>query len=876
VPADLPSGTVTLLFTDIEGSTRMLQELGREAYVRALTEHRRLLREAFTSHGGVEVEMQGDSFFFAFPSAREAVAAAVTGQQALAEHAWESQPITVRIGLHTGEPMQADGLYAGLDVHHAARVMSAGHGGQVLLSARTADLVDGELDIELLDLGEHRLKDLTAPQHLYQAGDGDFPPLKTLTPRSNLPVAATPLIGRDAELEEVTSLLLGAGRLVTVVGPGGAGKTRLALEAADSLIDHFADGTFWVALTGLRDPQLVIRSAAQAVDADDLGAYLAGRQVLLVLDNFEHVLAAAEPLAQLLAVAPGLTTLVTSRAPLRVNGEVVVQLEGLSDPDAVALFIERARAAGKELEPDATLAAICRRLDNLPLAIELGAARTSLFAPDALLQRLAQTLPLLTSGRRDAPEHQRTLRATIAWSYDLLDPASQALLARLSVFAGSFSVEAAERVCDADIDTLAALVELSLLKPAPDDRFVLLETVREFAAERLTDPADLLAQRHREWFAEEAERGERELAGSRQRVWLRRLEADYDDVRKILADRPGDEVALRVAAAMGVFWRMTTYVDEGRRWLEQVLAYECGPIRTRARALGAAAELAILQDDYGSARSLLADAESMFQEAADDPGLAEVLARRAWLYRLTDDLPRARATIDEALVLLNGHDEKPLRARVLRMASVFSSETGELERSRRFAEEALTLRRELGDELGIGVLVSDLALTALYSGDVVAARAHGEESLRRLGEASPGVAAATQHTLAVAALALDDVKAAQDWLRTSLETYCTLRDELGLAACLELAAALVSYLGRPHESAALAAAVTCTFASGELSDNEIRRIRPLYEKHLARARTELREDEWEAASAHGASLSLEEASDLALDLLEPLATGPDM
>jgi predicted ATPase/class 3 adenylate cyclase len=868
----LPRGTVTLLFTDIEGSTRMLQELGREPYVRALTEHRRLLRETFTDHGGVEVEMQGDSFFFAFPYARDAVTAAVTAQRALADHAWESEPITVRIGLHTGEPMQADGLYAGLDVHHAARVMSAGHGGQILLSARTADLVTGELPdgVPLVDLGEHRLKDLTAPERLYQAGAGDFPRLKTVAPRSSLPVAATRLIGRERELEEVTSLLRGAARLVTVVGPGGAGKTRLALEASTSVSDHFADGTFWVSLTGLRDPLLVTRSAAQAVGADDdLGAYLEERHVLLVLDNFEHVLGAAEPLAHLLAVAPRLTALVTSRAPLRVAGEVEFHVDGLQDQDAVTLFLERARAAGQDLAADATVADICRRLDNLPLAIELGAARTKLFTPDALLQRLAQRLPLLTSGRRDAAEHQRTLRGTIAWSHELLDAAAQALLARLSVFAGSFSVEAAETVCDADMDTLTALVDLSLLKSVAGDRFVLLETVREFAAEHLTaSQADLLGQRHSLWFADEAERGEIELVGPNQRAWLHRLEAGYDDVRKALADRPAEEIALRIAAAMGVFWRTTSYVGEGRQWLDRVLAHGRGPTRTRARALGAAAELAILQDDYPTGRALLTDAEALFREAADAAGRAEVLARRAWLYRLTDDLPRAGETIDDALVLLDGHDEKPLRARVLRMASVITFEAGEPERARRLAEEALTLRRELGDEIGIAVLVSDLALRALYSGDVVVARAHGEESLSLLGEASPGVAAATQHTLAVAALALDDVEAAQDWLRLSLETYRGVRDVLGMVSCLELAAALASRRGNHRESAVVAAAAARAFAAGELSEDEIRRIRPLYEQHLARARTDLSENEWEAASARGASLSLEDASDLALGLLD--------
>ena len=501
MPAELPGGTVTLLFTDIEGSTRMLQELGREAYVRALTEHRRLLREAFTSHGGVEVEMQGDSFHFAFPYAREAVAAAVAGQRALAEHDWESQPIKVRIGLHTGEPMQADGLYAGLDVHWAARVMSAGHGGQVLLSQRTAELVEGQLadGVSLLDLGDHRLKDLTAPQHLFQVGEDEFPPLKTLTRRTNLPVAASPLVGREAELGELLVLIRGGARVVTVTGAGGTGKTRLVIQAAAEAAEDFHDGAVWVPLAGLQDPSLVVPSIEHALGPE---GDIASRRALLVLDNFEHLLAAAAPTASLLASAPGLKAVITSRAPLHVDGEQEFPLDPLDPQAAAILFVERARATGRQVQPDDTVTEICRRLDNLPLALELAAARAKLLAPQALLQRLDHRLPLLTGGRRDAPERQQTLRATIEWSHELLDREAQQLLARLAVFAGSFSLDAAEQVCGASLGTIDALVNNSLLKPVAEDRLLMLETVREFALEQSASSGELeaLRKRHGSFF----------------------------------------------------------------------------------------------------------------------------------------------------------------------------------------------------------------------------------------------------------------------------------------------------------------------------------------------------------------------------------------
>ena len=372
-PGDvMPSGTVTLLFTDVEGSTQLLERLGAQAYADVLEEHRRLLREAFARHDGYEVDTQGDAFFVAFPRAGEAVAAANEAQQALTDG-----PVRVRIGIHTGEPIPTAEGYVGVDVHKGARIAAAGHGGQVLLSATTRDLVEADVR----DLGEHRLKDLTAPARLYQLGHDDFPPLKTLD-ATNLPVAATPLLGREREVDEVLDLLRDGTRLVTITGPGGTGKTRLALQAAAELVGSYEHGVFWVPLAALTDPDLVVEQIAQTIGArDELANHLRGKEMLLLVDNLEHLLGAAPALGELLTQAKGLRLLVTSRTPLHVRGEREYPLDPLAEDDAVTLFVERARDAGRDLEPDDTIAAICRRLDSLPLAIELAAARTKILAP---------------------------------------------------------------------------------------------------------------------------------------------------------------------------------------------------------------------------------------------------------------------------------------------------------------------------------------------------------------------------------------------------------------------------------------------------------------------------------------------------------------
>jgi class 3 adenylate cyclase len=442
----LPTGTVTFLFTDVEGSTKLLHELGAAKYAQALAEHRRLLREAFARYGGVEVDIQGDAFFYAFPTAPDALAAAREGREALA-----AGPIKVRVGLHTGTPLVTEEGYVGHDVHKAARIAAAGHGGQVLVSSSTASLVttDG-----LRELGEHRLKDLSAPERLYQLGADAFPALKTLH-RTNLPIPATPFLGRERELAELSELIARDDlRLLTLTGPGGSGKTRLALQTVADAAERYPDGVFWVPLAPLRDPALVLETAAQVLDATDgLAEQIADKRLLLYFDNFEHLTAAAEELAGLLAACPELRLVVTSRELLQLPAEQAYPVPPLEPAEGEQLFLARARAVKPDFSPNGSIADLCARLDNLPLALELAAARVRILSPEQLLERLSQRLDVLRAGR-GVEARQQTLRATIEWSHELLDDEERRLFARLAVFRGGCTLEAAEAICEADLDVL--------------------------------------------------------------------------------------------------------------------------------------------------------------------------------------------------------------------------------------------------------------------------------------------------------------------------------------------------------------------------------------------------------------------------------------
>jgi predicted ATPase len=617
--AELPSGTVTFLFTDVESSTQLTRHLG-ERYADALVDHRGKLRRIFVAHGGVEVDTQGDAFFVAFGSAREALAAAAEAQAALSYG-----PLAVRIGIHTGEAVVTDEGYVGLDVVRGARIAASAHGGQVVVSEATRALAGDEVDLR--DLGEHRLKDLGQPIRLYQLGHDEFPPLTSLN-WTNLPFEPTALIGRERELGEAGSLLAEC-RLVTLTGPGGSGKTRLALRLAADALGDFDHGVFWVSLQSLVDPALVEPAIADAVGArGDLVDHLRSRRTLLLLDNFEQVTEAASVVSSLLGGASQLKVLVTSREPLHLAGEHEYPVLPLPEDDAVALFAERARAVRPDFEPDRAVRQICRRLDCLPLAIELAAARVKALPPAALLERLERRLPLLTGGPRDAPPRQRTLSATLEWSYDLLEDRERQLVARLGVFAGGWTLEAAEDVCGADLDMLQSLVDKNLVRP-DDGRYAMLETVREFALDRLvaSGEADEMRRRHAEHYLALAQAAGLDAARPDQIEWLARLERENENFNAALRFATGHWNLYReLLGALGAYWNLRGYWQEGRTWLDRGLRLDEGLLpKLKLRLLGHAASIELRQGRLARARSLADERLSLARDLGDPAGVVGAL-----------------------------------------------------------------------------------------------------------------------------------------------------------------------------------------------------------------------------------------------------------
>lgn len=720
-PRDLPTGTVTLLFTDIEGSTRLLQELG-DRYGEILGEHRRVLRHAFQRHGGVEVDTQGDSFFYAFSKATDAAAAAQEGQAALA-----GGEVSVRIGIHTGEPLLTDEGYVGVDVNRAARISAAAHGGQVVVSDATARLIEADLR----DLGEHRLKDLDVPQHLYQLGQGTFPPLRTLN-SSNLPVPATALIGRERECEAIGELLRER-RLVTLVGPGGSGKSRLALQVAADAIDHFKDGVYWVPLAALREPDLVEPTIAQAMGiTDGLATHLANRQILLLLDNFEQVVEAASGLAELLAATAALKLLVTSREPLQLAGEWDYAIPPLPQADAVALFTERAKALKSDFEADSAVAEVCRRLDGLPLALELAAARVKVLTPNQMLDRLGRRLDLLTAGARDLPTRQRTLRATVDWSYDLLAPDEQGLFVRLSVFSGGWTLDAADAVCDADLDTLESLVAKSLVAQV-GERFGMLETLREYALERLEASAECesLRDRHARFFLALAEEGGRELERGEQEVWNRRLSAEHDNLRAALEHflMAGDsERGLRLVAAIWKFWFDQGLWQETSRAVERALASSAGTTPARVRVVQGAAWTSWRQGDVGAGRAFAEESLRLSRELGDPRITARSLHTLGTI--VSDEDPgRAASLLEESARYSESAGDLVRLAGTLQNLAIIAWESGDHRRAADGFKRALELARQSGNQRGSSIHLLSLGHVARVLGDHQLSRLQFAESL---------------------------------------------------------------------------------------------------------------------------------------------------
>jgi predicted ATPase/class 3 adenylate cyclase len=833
-------GTVTLLFTDIEGSTRLLRELGNR-YEKVLDDHRRLLREAFAAQEGTEVDTAGDGFFYAFPRARNALIAAVEGQRALAGHEWPL-PLRVRMGMHTGEPLSTETGYVGLDVHRAARIMSAAHGGQILVSQTTRGLAGEDLpgDVSLLDLGEHELKDLPTAERLFQVVapglSEDFPPIRSIDSRpNNLPRQLTTFVGRQADIGEAKRALSST-PLLTLTGPGGVGKTRLAIEIAGELIDEFEDGIWFVDLGPLKDPEFVVPAIASAVGVmhapgqpilETVTEYLRGRRVLLVLDNCEHLLDVTARSVDALLRGCGLVRVVaTSREGLAIPGEAVFPVPSLSLPDqqsaaagelgiyeAVRRFVERAidAAPGFQITDrnGPAIAQICRRLDGVPLAIELAAARVRALPVEQIATRLDDRFRLLTgSSRITVPRHQ-TLRQTIDWSHELLAEDERAVFRRLAVFAGGCSLDAAEAVCtgplvepDYVLDILSRLVDKSLLVAETEGtqaRYRQLETIREYARGRLIEAGEAkdALRRHRDWFLAMVARAEPEFfQGAESGEWLERLDREHDNLRAALQwslDEPGEaREGLHLAAGMWRFWEIRGHLAEGRVWLESFLQATAGEVSALqadaytgagilafmlgdhaaasalherslelhrqvggpdgiAFAANNLANAAVLSGDYATARQLYETVISWARERGDARILGFAIVNMAEAVALDGEPDVAQTQYDEGIAAFREAGDRWAEAFALDSLGVMLARQGRDDEATQLHDQALTISRAIGDERGVARALAHLGDSAAHAGDSERARSLYVESFeirRALGDL-PGIASGMEKLASV-------------------------------------------------------------------------------------------------------------------------------
>ncbi len=752
----LPTGTVTFFFSDIEGSTRLLSALGTDRYEAILADHYRLLRDVFARHSGAEVGTEGDSFFVAFSRAQDAATAAIDALRALDLHTWpDGLALKVRIGLHTCEARVVGADYVGIGVHRAARICAAAHGGQIVVSKSTQHLLDDETTIDCVVLGEHALKDFEKPQSLFQIAHPalrrEFPPLRTLDHRpTNLAEQATPLIGRDDELAAVCALVVEPGvRMVTLTGPGGTGKTRLALQVSMRLLEEFEHGVFLVPLAEIRDGSLLAPAIARTLGLSEsagqaLGTFLAAKRMLLVLDNLEQIDGAGQALADILVGASRVKLIGTSREPLRIAAERVFRVPPLPLPDlrhldsiellaanpAIRLFVLRAQA----VEPSFSLTAdnrahvaeLCVRLDGLPLALELAAARVPTLSPQKILSRLGERLRLLTGGSRDQPARQQTMRNALAWSYDLLSADERALYLSLAVFHGGFSLEAAESIANADLDILASLVDKSLVR-RDGERFAMLESVREHAGEHFAQCEDTtnISARHAMFFvalaeAAHARRWHHEQEG------LERLTAEHANIRAalnyLLSHDP--HAALRLGGALGWYWHLRSHFTEGRAWLESLLALPQEKDvmdDAKARALGAAGELAAWAADPARAQPMIDAAIGHWQKSGASREIAFALLDLGWGNFYVHNDSGARELMEQSVALLDA-DGDPLlknRARCGLMQVLVGQ--GELDLVEPMAHEALALAERHADLRSAHFALHFLADCALIREDAATA-----------------------------------------------------------------------------------------------------------------------------------------------------------
>ncbi len=871
--AALPTGTITFLFTDIEGSTK-LWEQNAPAMQATLARHDEILRRAIEGHGGYVFKTVGDAFCAAFATAPDALEAALELQRSLQEEQWpQTGPLRVRVALHTGATEERDGDYFGPPVNRVARLLSAAHGGQVLLSGVTRDLARDHLGtgMELRDLGEHRLKDLFRPERVFQLSapglPSQFPPLRTLESRpNNLPLQPTPLVGREREVAQVTQLLRSEEvRLLTLTGPGGTGKSRLALQAAADVLEEFEDGIFFVALEPITDPGLVSSAISQPLGVKESGdqpleeslkGYLKDKHLLLLLDNFEQVLEGATLVGELVAACPNLKVLVTSRTPLRLYGEREYLVPPMGLPDlrhpqpperltqyeAVRLFIGRAKDVKADFEVTnesaPAVAEICVRLDGLPLAIELAAARVRLLPPQAMLARLGNRLKLLKGGARDLPERQRTLRGAIDWSYELLEEEERTLFARLAVFSGGCTLEAIEAICDAEgeldaLEGVESLVQKSLLRqeegPGGEPRFVMLETIHEYANERLQESgeAEAVRRRHAEYYLAVAEEAEPRLMGPDRAAWVERLEHEHDNVRAALAwslHGGAAELGLRLAGAMFYYWLTRGHLEEGQNWLEEALADGGTPSPARSKALKGAGALVWQRGDRELAKEYFERSLAMSRELGDKRGESRAMTNLGLAAISLGDYASGRELLESGLMINRELGDTRGVAYSLGELGNLAFFQSEFEQASKYFEQALTLHQKLGDKRSIGLTMNNLGAVARRTGEL-------QEATELL-----------KQSLAVAREIRDD------WLSTSI---------------LVEAAGLLAQQDRTDRTALLLAAadkIRQQLGFEFLPDDLAEYVRTLQE-----VREKLGEQAFEAVWSLGLAMTLEEAVSYALE-----------
>ncbi len=875
---DLPEGTVTLLFTDIEGSTQLLRALGSQ-YPAVQHSHRRLLRATFASHNGIEVDTQGDSFMVAFRSATDAAAAAVDAQRALAAEEWPDEArVLVRMGVHTGEPERGPEGYVGIDVVRAARIQAVAHGGQILASQLTRDLL-ADAGYETIDLGRHRLKDIAEQERLFQiVVDGapeSFPPPRTLG-GATLPALHHRLVGRKDDLAAIESLLARPHvRLVTITGPGGAGKSRLALEVAAAAA--LEGPVHLVGLAPVTDAGLVLAEIARAVGArepagrplaEGIADALRGTGALLYLDNLEHLSQAARDIASLLHLLPDLDLLITSRAPLRLAGEHVVPLGPLPIDDATTLFIELAAARGVVLHADTlpSVREICRRLDGLPLAIELVAARLVVLPPSRVLQALDEGLALDMEGPVDLPERQRTLRTTIAWSYGLLSETEKELHDALGVFAGGCTLDDARAVSQAGqsfLRDLEALVAWSLVRSdiaEGDVRLSMLETVREDAAARLRENGTLdeLRRRHAQRFLELARAAESELEGPDQARWLERLEFELDNIRAALDWHLAGcrvEDALTIVSALGNFWLMHGHVSEAREWLSRALSHPEGVSDVvRADALWWSARQAAAQDDLEAEIPLLEEALELFRTLGRPRETALVLGELGWISLQRGEPERAEQLCEEALSVARDTGDGAAISGLLNYVADVYSARGDHLRALAAHEEALALRRTLDNPRLVTNSTYNLGIAAWENDEIDRARAAFDETLALAGELGDVLhSAAADFMLAELDLQADMLDDAEQRIRGCLAVYGELENRRSSAECLVILAGIAAARRAYEDAGRLLGAASKLRGDAPLNRFEI----PVLERYLLELTNALGEQRLSALQAEGARLGIE-------------------